>query len=48
MLALQWIDKRPVAMLFTVHTSGLQQTKTKVVLEHNNVNGVDLSDQLAQ
>jgi len=57
MLALQWLDKRPVTMLSTVHTSemvalppnrqGIQRIKPKVVTDYNNgMKGVDFSDQL--
>lgn len=46
MLALQWMDKRPITMLSTVHTSemealspnwqGQQCMKPKAVLEYNH------------
>ncbi|XP_047478497.1 piggyBac transposable element-derived protein 4-like [Penaeus chinensis] len=59
MLCLQWLDKRPVAMLSTAHTSkvvtlppnrqGMERSKPEVVVSYNNgMKGVDLSDQLAQ
>ncbi|XP_063609506.1 piggyBac transposable element-derived protein 4-like [Penaeus indicus] len=59
MLCLQWIDKRPVTMLSTAHTSkvitlppnrrGVERSKPEVVACYNNgMKGVDLSDQLAQ
>ncbi|XP_069987688.1 piggyBac transposable element-derived protein 4-like [Penaeus vannamei] len=58
MLALQWLDKRPVTMLSTVHTSemvalplnrqGIQRIKPKVVTDYNNgMKGIDFSDQLS-
>ncbi|XP_047488747.1 piggyBac transposable element-derived protein 4-like [Penaeus chinensis] len=59
MLCLQWLDKRPVTMLSTAHTSkvdtlppnrrGVERSEPEVVVSYNNVmKGVDLSDQLAQ
>ncbi|XP_047487916.1 piggyBac transposable element-derived protein 4-like isoform X1 [Penaeus chinensis] len=59
MLCLQWLDKRPVTMLSTAHTSkvvtlppnrrGVERSKPEVVVSYNNgMKGVDLSDQLAQ
>lgn len=59
MLALQWMDKRPITMLSTVHTSEIealslncqeqQRTKPKVVLEYTHrMKRIDLGDQLAQ
>lgn len=58
MLVLQWMDKRPVIMLSTVHTSkmvavppdrqGIQRMKPKVVTDYNNdMKGVNLSGQLS-
>lgn len=55
----QWVDKRPVTMLSTAHTSkvvtlppnrrGVERSKPEVVVDYNNgMKGVDLSDQLAQ
>ncbi|XP_037774741.1 uncharacterized protein LOC119571566 [Penaeus monodon] len=59
MICLQWVDKRPVTMLSTAHTSkvvtlppnrrGVERSKPEVVVAYNNgMKGVDLSDQLAQ
>ncbi|XP_042888419.1 piggyBac transposable element-derived protein 4-like [Penaeus japonicus] len=58
MLALRWVNKRPVNVLSTVHgsemvtvtsQSGQQRTKPKVVVNYNSgMKGVDLINQLAQ
>lgn len=59
MLALHWVDKRPMTMLFMVHTSEavtlppncqeLERSKPKVMVHYNvSMKGADLHDQLAQ
>ncbi|XP_063590904.1 piggyBac transposable element-derived protein 4-like [Penaeus indicus] len=59
MLCLQWVDKRPVTMLSTAHTSkvitlppnrqGVERSNPEVVACYNNgTKGVNLSEQLAQ
>ncbi|XP_063585093.1 piggyBac transposable element-derived protein 4-like [Penaeus indicus] len=53
MLALQWMNKKPITMLSTVHISEIEalspNCQEQAVLEYNHhMKGVDLSDQLGQ